>query len=150
MVQPIDPKSQAAATNRVAVANRTTRRRRFLWPAFLIAIVLIGCIGYLLSSRSDVLASLDPIWTRDLRTSAALLIFVATYVVIAIGKLPGYRIDRAGAALLGGALMVGIGVMSPEEAYRAIDFDTIVLLLGMMIVVANLRVSATRPCCSQQ
>jgi Na+/H+ antiporter NhaD/arsenite permease-like protein len=95
----------------------------------------------LLSSRSDVLASLDPIWTRDLRTSAALLIFVATYVVIAIGKLPGYRIDRAGAALLGGALMVGIGVMSPEEAYRAIDFDTIVLLLGMMIVVANLRVS---------
>jgi Na+/H+ antiporter NhaD/arsenite permease-like protein len=141
MVQPIDPKSHAAATNRVAVANRTTRRRRFLWPAFLIAILPIGCIGYLLSSRSDVLASLDPIWTRDLRTSAALLIFVATYVVIAIGKLPGYRIDRAGAALLGGALMVGIGVMSPEEAYRAIDFDTIVLLLGMMIVVANLRVS---------
>ena len=62
-------------------------------------------------------------------------------MVVAIGKLPGYRIDRAGAALLGGALMVGIGVMSPEEAYRAIDFDTIVLLLGMMIVVANLRVS---------
>src|SRR5215831_9134282 len=37
--------------------------------------------------------------------------------------------------------MVGIGVLTPEEAYRAIDFDTITLLLGMMIVVANLRVS---------
>jgi Na+/H+ antiporter NhaD/arsenite permease-like protein len=37
--------------------------------------------------------------------------------------------------------MVGIGVMSPEEAFGAIDFDTIILLLGMMIVVANLRVS---------
>ena len=33
----------------------------------------------------------------------AILIFAATYVVIAIGKLPGYRLDRAGAALLGGA-----------------------------------------------
>jgi di/tricarboxylate transporter len=141
MLQPIDPKPQAAATNGVAVASRIKRRRRFLWPAVLVAILLTGCIGYLLSPRSDVLASLDAIWTRDLRTSAAVLIFVATYVVVAIGKLPGYRIDRAGAALLGGALMVGIGVMSPEEAYRAIDFDTIVLLLGMMIVVANLRVS---------
>jgi Na+/H+ antiporter NhaD/arsenite permease-like protein len=52
-----------------------------------------------------------------------------------------YRIDRAGAALLGGSLMLVIGVLTPQEAYRAIDFDTITLLLGMMIVVANLRVS---------
>src|SRR6266849_3758369 len=52
-----------------------------------------------------------------------------------------YRIDRAGAALLGGSLMLVIGVLTPEEAYAAIDFDTITLLLGMMIVVANLRVS---------
>jgi Na+/H+ antiporter NhaD/arsenite permease-like protein len=42
--------------------------------------------------------------------------------------------------LLGGSLMLGIGVLTPQEAYRAIDFDTITLLLGMMIVVANLRV----------
>jgi Na+/H+ antiporter NhaD/arsenite permease-like protein len=74
-------------------------------------------------------------------TIAAALIFVATYVILAIGKIPVYRIDRAGAALLGGSLMVGVGVLSAEEAYRAIDFDTITLLLGMMIVVANLRVS---------
>jgi Na+/H+ antiporter NhaD/arsenite permease-like protein len=62
-------------------------------------------------------------------------------VVVAIGKLPVYRIDRSGAALLGGSLMVGIGVLSAEEAYRAVNFDTITLLLGMMIVVANLRVA---------
>src|SRR5262249_25618671 len=55
--------------------------------------------------------------------------------------LPVYRIDRAGAALLGASLMVGIGVLSAEEAYRAVDFDTITLLLGMMIVVANLRIA---------
>jgi Na+/H+ antiporter NhaD/arsenite permease-like protein len=73
--------------------------------------------------------------------TAAWLIFLATYAVVALGKIPVYRIDRAGAALLGGSLMVATGVMSLEEAYRAIDFSTIVLLLGMMIAVANLRLS---------
>ena len=74
-------------------------------------------------------------------TIAAVAVFLATYVVLAIGKLPVYRIDRTGAALLGASLMVATGVLSTEEAYAAINFDTIILLLGMMIVVANLRVS---------
>jgi Na+/H+ antiporter NhaD/arsenite permease-like protein len=77
----------------------------------------------------------------NLTSFAAGVIFVATYAFLAVGKIPVYRIDRAGAALLGGSLMVGVGVLSVEEAYAAIDFDTITLLLGMMIVVANLRVS---------
>jgi Na+/H+ antiporter NhaD/arsenite permease-like protein len=72
---------------------------------------------------------------------AAILIFAATYVVIAIGKLPGYQLDRAGAALLGASLMVGVGVLSLDEAFRAIDMETITLLLGMMIIAANLRLS---------
>src|SRR4051794_6550680 len=71
----------------------------------------------------------------------AILIFAATYLVIAIGKLPGYRLDRAGAALLGASLMVGVGVLSLGDAYRAIDLETITLLLGMMIIAANLRLS---------
>lgn len=74
-------------------------------------------------------------------TIAAVAIFVATYTVLAVGKIPVYRIDRTGAALLGASLMVGTGVLSTEEAYAAFNFDTIILLLGMMIVVANLRVS---------
>ncbi len=71
----------------------------------------------------------------------AILIFAATYLVMAVGKLPGYRLDRAGAALLGAALMVGTGVLTVEEAYAAVDMETITLLLGMMIVAANLRLS---------
>ena len=78
---------------------------------------------------------------HDLTVVAAAAIFVATYTVVAIGKVPVYRIDRAGAALLGGSLMVATGVLTLDEAYRAIDFDTITLLLGMMIVVANLRLA---------
>jgi Na+/H+ antiporter NhaD/arsenite permease-like protein len=71
----------------------------------------------------------------------AILIFAATYLVMAVGKLPGYRLDRAGAALLGAALMVGTGVLTIDEAYAAVDMETITLLLGMMIVAANLRLS---------
>jgi len=78
---------------------------------------------------------------HDLTVVAAAAIFIATYAVVAIGKVPVYRIDRAGAALLGGSLMVATGVLTLDEAYRAVDFDTITLLLGMMIVVANLRLS---------
>jgi Na+/H+ antiporter NhaD/arsenite permease-like protein len=72
---------------------------------------------------------------------ASLAIFAATYLVMAIGRLPGYRLDRAGAALLGASLMIWSGVLSLEEAFQSIDLETIVLLLGMMIVVANLRLS---------
>lgn len=75
------------------------------------------------------------------RRAAGLVIFAATYAVIAIGRLPGFRLDRAGAAFLGASLMVAAGAISLPDAYRAIDMNTITLLLGMMIVVANLRLS---------
>ncbi len=75
------------------------------------------------------------------RRAAVVAIFAATYVVIAIGKLPGLYLDRAGAALLGASLMIAAGVLPLGAALRAIDFDTIALLLGVMIVVANLRLS---------
>jgi hypothetical protein len=44
-------------------------------------------------------------WRQDTIVMATILIFVATYAVIAIGKLPGFHLDRAGAALLGASLM---------------------------------------------
>ncbi len=70
-----------------------------------------------------------------------ILIFVATYAFVAIGEIPGLRIDRAGAALIGAGLMIAFGVVSLPEAYRAVDFDTILLLFSMMILVAYLRLS---------
>ena len=75
------------------------------------------------------------------RRVAAGAIFVASYIALAIGKVPGLSIDRAGVALVGACLMVACGAMSLADAYHAIDFDTITLLLGMMILVANLRLS---------
>ena len=71
----------------------------------------------------------------------ALLIFLGTYIVLAIGGLPGFRVDRTGAAIIGASLMIGFNVLSMEEAFRSINYETILLLFGMMIVVANLRLS---------
>jgi Na+/H+ antiporter NhaD/arsenite permease-like protein len=71
----------------------------------------------------------------------ALAIFAGTYLVLAIGGLPGFRIDRTGAAIIGASLMVGFNVLTFDEAIQAIDHSTLVLLFGMMIVVANLRLS---------
>ncbi len=69
----------------------------------------------------------------------ALIIFLATYVVLAIGRLPGFRVDRTGAAIIGATLMIASKSLSIPQAYAAIDYNTIILLFGMMIVVANLR-----------
>ena len=72
---------------------------------------------------------------------AAVLIFLGTYLVLAIGRLPGFRVDRTGAAIIGAGLMIAFNVLTLEEAYACIDHNTILLLFGMMIVVANLRLS---------
>jgi Na+/H+ antiporter NhaD/arsenite permease-like protein len=71
----------------------------------------------------------------------ALAIFALTYFAVATGKLPPLRLDRAGAALAGAVAMGVIGAVNRQQALDAIDFPTLALLLGMMVVVANLRLS---------
>lgn len=65
-------------------------------------------------------------------------VFGLTYLALALGKVPGLRIDRAGIALAGAATMLGLGVLDLSEAAKAVDHETIVLLFGMMVVVAYL------------
>ena len=62
------------------------------------------------------------------------LLFVATYVLIA-----SERVHKTVAALLGGAVMIGLGIMSQEEAFAAIDLNVIFLLLGMMVIADIMR-----------
>ncbi|MGA7499431.1 MAG: anion transporter [Isosphaeraceae bacterium] len=68
-------------------------------------------------------------------------IFGLTYLALAVGKVPGLRTDRAGIALVGAAVMLACGVLSMGDAARAVDYETIVLLFGMMVVVAYLRMA---------
>src|SRR2546426_7840110 len=68
----------------------------------------------------------------------AIAIFCFTYLLISGRWLKILRLRRPAAALLGTVLMVACGVMTPEQAYRAVDYDTLVLLLGMMLISAYL------------
>jgi Na+/H+ antiporter NhaD/arsenite permease-like protein len=68
-------------------------------------------------------------------------IFGLTYLALALGKVPGLRIDRAGIALVGAAAMLACGVLSMRDAAKAVDYETIVLLFGMMVVVSYLRMA---------
>jgi Na+/H+ antiporter NhaD/arsenite permease-like protein len=80
----------------------------------------------------------------------ALAIFLFTYVFIAGARLPFLRLDRPGGALLGAVLMVVTGSVTPaevfnhsaERALHAVDLDTLVLLLGMMLLAAFLSQAA--------
>ncbi len=65
--------------------------------------------------------------------------FGVTYVGLALGRVPWLRTDRAGVALVGAAGVLACGLLPFPEAVQAIDFATLGLLLGMMIVVAFLR-----------
>ncbi len=68
-----------------------------------------------------------------LQSWAALTIFLGTIVLAATGKM-----KTATASLLGASVMVASGLLSSEEAVKAIDHNTVGLLVGMMIVVGIL------------
>src|SRR5256886_2507127 len=74
-------------------------------------------------------------WQQEL---VATVIFAISYVLISGRQLEILPLNRPAAALLGAVLMVSTGVMTPERAYRAVNYDTIVLLLAMMLIGAYL------------
>jgi Na+/H+ antiporter NhaD/arsenite permease-like protein len=71
----------------------------------------------------------------------AAIIFAATYLVVALGRAPGIRLDRTGAAVVGAAFMVAFHVVTPERAYAMVDLGTLVLLFGTMVLVGHLRLA---------
>src|SRR5882724_3344 len=73
---------------------------------------------------SDVYLGLNPMWV-------ATSILVVTYAIIIAEK-----VNRSIVALVGAGLMVVVGVLDQEEALRGVDWNTIGLLTGMMILVS--------------
>lgn len=73
--------------------------------------------------------------------AAGYLIFGISYLVFALGKFPGLKIDRPGMAIIGAVLMVAFGVVSAGQALHFVDFATLVLLFSMMLVVGCLRLA---------
>jgi Na+/H+ antiporter NhaD/arsenite permease-like protein len=68
-------------------------------------------------------------------------VFAGAYVGLSLGRLPPFRIDRTGVAVVGAVAMVASGVLAWNDAVAAVDANTLVLLFGMMIVAAYLRLS---------
>jgi Na+/H+ antiporter NhaD/arsenite permease-like protein len=66
------------------------------------------------------------------------LVFAATYLLVATRRLAWLPIGRVGGALLGAAVMVVIGALTPAQSFAAIDHDTILLLFAMMLLIAYL------------
>src|SRR5688572_16898878 len=79
------------------------------------------------AATGHVLFGLDPLWV-----STALLI--VTYATIMTEKL-----NRAIVALMGAGLMISLGILNQEQAVEGIDFNTLALLTGMMLIVAIAR-----------
>ncbi len=72
--------------------------------------------------------------------AAATAIFVATYALISFRRLGSHPLDRPAAALLGGALMLIFGILTPAQALASINLDVVLLLIGMMLLVSGLDV----------
>jgi len=62
-----------------------------------------------------------------------------TLLGVALGRLPALKMNRATIALVGATLLVAGGVLSLDQAYRAVDWNTLLLLFGMMVLNVNLR-----------
>lgn len=78
---------------------------------------------------AQALFGLDPFWT-------ATALFVVSYLIIM-----SERINRAVVALLAAGLLIVLGVLPQATAVAGIDFNTIGLLTGMMVIVAISRQS---------
>lgn len=66
---------------------------------------------------------------------------VITLVGVAIGRYPALKMNRATIAMVGATGMVAFGALSLEQAYAAIDWNTVILLFGMMVLNVNLRMA---------
>ena len=78
-------------------------------------------------AASHVIFGWDPIWV-------SCILFVLTYAVIV-----SERVNRAIVSLVGAGLMISLGVLNQETAVRGVDFNTLGLLTGMMVIVAITR-----------
>ena len=81
------------------------------------------------AATQSAIFGLDPLWL-----STAIL--VVTYVLLLSDKF-----NRTVVVLLGAGLVIVTGVIDQDQAIAGIDFNTIALLTGMMIIVSVARAS---------
>jgi len=84
---------------------------------------------------SPLIAAANP------REPAILAIFAITYIAIAMGHVPGLKLNRAGIALLGAIAMMIFGGVTTADVISYVNWPTIFLLFGFFVISAQLRLS---------
>jgi len=69
------------------------------------------------------------------------LLIVLTLIGVAVGRYPWLRMNRATIALVGATALIVGGALTLEEAYAALDLNTLTLLFAMMVINVNLRLA---------
>lgn len=77
-------------------------------------------------------------------------VFVLTYIGMALGRVPGLRIDRTGIALMALAILLATGAIDLTFAARAIDGPTLVLLFALMILSAQFQQAGLYDLCAER
>jgi len=72
---------------------------------------------------------------------AILAIFALTYLGIAVGRVPGLKLDRTGIVMLGAIAIMVFGGLATPEIVNYINWPTILLLFGFFVLSAQLRLS---------
>ena len=75
------------------------------------------------------------------RMTLTLAVFLLVYVAMGVGQVPGFKVDRTGAAIVGALVLMAAGRITPQAAWDAIDYRTVGLLFGLMVVSAAFVVS---------
>ncbi|MHB0955824.1 MAG: ArsB/NhaD family transporter [Pirellulaceae bacterium] len=78
---------------------------------------------------------------RSLLDILVLTVFLIVYFGMFLGELPGLALDRTGVALLGAIVILASGRLETAQLATAVDIPTLALLLGLMIVSAQFRLS---------
>lgn len=64
-----------------------------------------------------------------------------TLIGVAVGRYPALKMNRASIAWVGAVILVLGGVLTLPQAYAAVDWNTLLLLFGMMVLNVNLRLA---------
>ena len=74
-------------------------------------------------------------------STIAIPVFVLAFIGVAMGELPGLKMNRTTIALTAAVLMVALQIITPSEALKAIDPGTLLLLFAMMVINVHLEMA---------
>jgi Na+/H+ antiporter NhaD/arsenite permease-like protein len=74
-------------------------------------------------------------------TTFTVVVFALVYLAMALGSVPGFKVDRAGAALIGALVLQVADSIEEKSAWAAVDYQTMALMFGLMVVSAQFTMS---------